>query len=117
MSDRGYRLYLHDMRDSMLAIDSYLIGIDREKFATDRKTYAATLRELEIIGQAAGKLPEPLKSRYPAVNWRIIKDFRNVLAHEYFAVNLDLVWDIVCRKLPELRRQVELIIANEPPEG
>lgn len=115
MSEREYRLYLSDMADSLQAIESYLQGVSKESFAADRKTYSATLRELQIIGEAAGKIPESVKSRYPAVDWRVIKDFRNVLAHEYFAVNLDIVWDIICRKLPELRRQVNNIIESEFP--
>ena len=114
MSERGYRLYLPDVVDSLLAIDSYLVGVNYEMFAADRKTYSATLRELEIIGEAVSKVPDGVKSRYPEINWRLIKDFRNVLAHQYFAVNLDIVWDVVCHKLPELHRQIELVLVNEP---
>ncbi len=114
MSERSYRLYLQDMVDSMQAIDSYLLGINYEMFTVDRKTYAATLRELEIIGEASGKVPEDVKSRYPEINWRVTKDFRNVLAHQYFAVNLDIVWDVVRNKLPDLHRQAERMLANEP---
>ena len=56
MSDRDGSLYVRDMLDSIIAIESYLVGIDQEYFALDRKTFSATLRELEIIGEAAGKI-------------------------------------------------------------
>lgn len=113
MSDRDALLYLRDILDSISAIESYIEEIDREKFATDRKTFSATIRELEIIGEASGKIPDDIKSKYPDVPWRMLKDFRNVLAHHYFGINVDIVWDIVQRKLPDLKRQAENIAGKE----
>ena len=110
MSDRDSLLYLRDMLESIAAIESFLIGIDRESFAQDRKTYSATIRELEIIGEASGKVPDELRNQHPGVPWRVLRDFRNVLAHHYFGINVDIVWDIVQRKLPELKVQIEEIL-------
>jgi len=110
MSDRNSLFYLQDILDSIAAIESFLPGIDRDGFAQDRKTYSATIRELEIIGEASGKVHEAIQNLNPDVPWRILKDFRNVLAHHYFGVNVDIVWDIVQKKLPELKEQITQIL-------
>ena len=111
MSERNSLLYLRDMLESIAAIESFLSGVDRDSFALDRKTYSATIRELEIIGEASSNVPEMIQNLNPDVPWRVLKDFRNVLAHHYFGVNVDIVWDIVQNKLPELKGQIEEIIA------
>lgn len=110
MSERNRLLYLRDMLESITAIESFLSGVDRHSLVRDRKTYSATIRELEIIGEASSKVPEMIQNLNPDVPWRVLKDFRNVLAHHYFGVNADIVWDIVQNKLPELKKQIEKII-------
>ena len=109
MSNRDSHLYLKDMLESIAAIESFLPGIDRDSFALDRKTYSATIRELEIIGEAAGKVSKEVRDMNVDIPWRLLTDFRNVLAHHYFGVNVDIVWDIVQRKLPELKKKIEQI--------
>lgn len=71
--------------------------------------YSATIRELEVIGEAASKLSAELKEKHPEVPWREIKDFRNILAHEYFGVDSEVVWDIVTEKIPVLQKAVTAI--------
>ncbi len=112
MSERNFLLYLNDILESITAIESYLVGLSRHEAADDRKTWSATIRELEIIGEAAAKLPQEIKSAHPEVNWRVLKDFRNVLAHQYFGVNVDIVWDIVQNKLPVLKGQIAAIVVK-----
>jgi len=112
MFSREDELYLLDMLESIRAVASYVENVGRESFDTDRKTQAATIRELEIIGEAAGRISAETRTAHPEVNWRILKDFRNVLSHEYFGVNLDIVWDIVQNKLPQLEKQVSLIVGS-----
>ena len=107
MSERSDLVYLSDMLDSIGAIEEFVAGLDFSAFTTDRKTYSATLRELEIIGEAAGKVSDDCKTRNPAIDWRTLKDFRNVLAHEYFGVNSEIVWDVVVNKLPVLKKLLE----------
>ena len=64
--------------------------------------YSAVIREFEIIGEAVAKLPEEVKQKYTAVAWRDIKDFRNLLIHEYFGVDLEIVWNTANQELPVL---------------
>lgn len=89
------------------------MGIDRDALVGDRKTWSATIRELEIIGEAAGKLPEKIKIAHPEVSWRVLKDFRNVLAHQYFGINAD----IIQHKLPVLKGQMKGIASEEMGKG
>ncbi len=84
--------------------------IDFEHFINDRKTFSATIRELEIIGEAAGRIPPDMQQQYGDIPWRTMKDFRNVLAHRYFSINADIVWDVVIRKLPEIKSQIQVIL-------
>ena len=91
MSERSDLVYMHDMLDSIGAIEQFVSGLNYADFVNDRKTYSATLRELEIVGEAAGKISDDCKTRNPGIDWRTLKDFRNVLAHEYFGVNAEIV--------------------------
>lgn len=109
MSERDFRLYCTDILDSGRAILDYVSGLGFEQFRKDRKTYSAVIREFEIIGEAVGKLPEELKRRRPEVDWQDIKDFRNLLTHEYFGVDLEIVWKIIQDDLPGLINAVEEI--------
>lgn len=102
MSERDLRLYWEDILDSGRAIIEFVKGLDLEEFSKDRKTSSAVIREFEIIGEAVGKLPDDLKSRRPDIEWQDIKDFRNLLVHEYFGVDLEIVWKIIQNDLPAL---------------
>jgi uncharacterized protein with HEPN domain len=102
MSERDYRLYLTDILDAGQAVQSYVATLNFESFRKDRMRYTAAIREFEVIGEAIGKLPEELKAQYPEVPWREIKDFRNLLIHEYFGVDLRIVWNTIQQDLPVL---------------
>jgi len=73
-----------------------------EGFAGDRKTQDAVVRNLEIIGEAAARLPEELKEKSSRIEWRKIVGLRNILAHEYFGVSVPVIWDVVVNKLGPL---------------
>jgi uncharacterized protein with HEPN domain len=113
MSSRSDAVYLLDMLDSINAIEQFVVSFDNDTFVRDRKTYSATLRELEVIGEAGGKISDDLKSRHPEIDWRTLKDFRNVLAHEYFGVNSEIVWDVVVNKLPVLKGLLAAVVREE----
>ena len=110
MPERDVRLYFADILDSGNAIAQFVEGLSYEKFRIDRKTYSAVIREFEIIGEAISKLPEDLKNKRPEVEWQDIKDFRNLLAHEYFGVDLEIVWGIIKDDLPILMDAVREIM-------
>ncbi len=106
---RGDKLYILDILESIEAIESYVKTYDYDSFIENRMVYAATIRELEIIGEAASKLSDGLKEKYPNIDYRTVKDFRNVLAHEYFGVDMQIVWMVATQKIPQLKREIQKI--------
>ena len=110
MSERDFRLYCADILDSGAAILEFVKGLSLTEFSDDRKTHSAVIREFEIIGEAVGKLPENLKQKRPDIEWQDIKDFRNLLTHEYFGVDLEIVWRIIEDDLPGLLEAIREIM-------
>ena len=113
MSERDFHLYCAEILDSGSAIIDYVEDLTYEGFRGDRKTYSAVIREFEIIGEAVGKLPDALKRSRPDIEWQDIKDFRNLLSHEYFGVDLEIVWKIIEDDLPLLMDAVNGFLAHD----
>ncbi len=112
MSKRDADILLEDI---VLAIDKslrYTQGYDLKQFVSDEKTIDAVARNIEIIGEATTKLPEDLKLQYPEVDWKRIKGMRNRIVHEYFGVDIGIVWEIVANHLPNLKLQIEAILRS-----
>lgn len=107
---RNIKLYLKDILDSGNAIIEFTKGLSFKDVIKDRKTCSAVIREFEIIGEAIGKLPEELKSEYPQIEWQDIKDFRNLLTHEYFGVDMEMVWKIIHDDLPVLLEAINMML-------
>lgn len=106
MFKRSMRLYIQDIKDAIEGIFSYTQDLSLDEFKTDRMRYSAVIREFQIIGEAVGKLDSHLKQHHPHIAWQDIKDFRNVLIHEYFGVDLDIVWTVIQDDLPQLYEAV-----------
>lgn len=92
----------------------YLIGrsdgLTFEAFAVDETLRRAFVRSLEIIGEATKKVPDEFRAAHPSVEWRAMAGMRDVLIHDYFGVDFELVWDVVRNRVPELRVQIESIL-------
>jgi len=112
MSSRDIRLFVADIIESIGAINDFTKGCDYDSFVTDRKTYSATLREFIVIGEAIAHIPEEIKADFPDVAWRLIKDFRNFIVHEYFGIDSEIVWDAVEKELPLLLKEVTKLQIN-----
>jgi len=102
MSKRDLKLYIEDILDSANAIKEFVSDIGFEEFSQDRKTYSATIREYIIIGEAVSVLIDILEDKFPDYPWRMVKDFRNFIVHEYFGVDTRVVWDLTKLELDEL---------------
>ena len=106
---RSWLLFLDDMREAARKIDRYVSGRGQDAFRADEMAFDATLRNLEILGEAVKGIPEEIRARYPDINWRGVAGFRNVLAHAYFAVDEETLWDIIANKVPQLLVQLDRI--------
>jgi uncharacterized protein with HEPN domain len=103
---RDFEIYLEDILQAIAKTRKYVAGVMRESLAQDSMRIDAVIRNLEIIGEAAKMIPESIRIEYPNVEWKKIAGLRDILAHHYFEVDLDIVWDIVQNKLPELERDL-----------
>lgn len=107
---RDYVLYLEDILSSVIKILKYAGDSSFEELIQDEMRVDAIVRNFEIIGEAAGHLPQEIKEKYPFVEWRKISDFRTVLAHEYFGIDYNIMWDVIKNKFPDLQNNIKTIL-------
>ena len=102
MSNREIQLLLEDILEACQKILSYTNGMGFDNFINDDKTIDAVVRNFEITGEAANRIPEDFKSDHPEIEWRRIIGFRNRIIHEYFGIDYKTVWKIREENVPEL---------------
>lgn len=112
MYERGTRLLLEDILASITYVQQFIEGHDLLTFQSDRKTFDATIRNLEIIGEAAKLLPENFKQQFSNISWRQIIGLRNVVIHKYFRVDAKILWQIITNDLPGFKAQMEAALAE-----
>lgn len=108
-TDKHISPYLDHIQEAINFIGSYIQGISFEGFSTDHKTQDAVIRQLEIIGEAASKLEANFKASHTEIPWREITSFRNVLAHEYWDVDIEIIWKAVTTDVVDLKKALDLI--------
>jgi uncharacterized protein with HEPN domain len=113
---RREELYLNDILESAASIKRFLIHKTRNDFDDDEKLQSAVLYKLMVIGEAAARLSDNIKSRYPAAEWRSIIGFRNLAVHVYFSVQWDIVWETATNDVPMLQGRIAEIIQKEYPD-
>ena len=106
MSKRPADLFIEDIRESIARIEHYTAGLDRAGFEADQKTVDAVVRNLEIIGEAARQLPGEFAQRNPQIEWRKIAGLRNRIVHDYFGLDLQMIWQIIRSDLPALKQDL-----------
>nr|VFJ75531.1 MAG: Uncharacterized conserved protein, contains HEPN domain [Candidatus Kentron sp. FW] len=105
-TEREWRFYVDDMIDFSQKILSYTSGLEQSGFVVSSLTYDATLRNLELIGEAATHIPDEVRQAYPEIPWRLIIATRNHLIHAYLGVDNDIVWSIIQDDIPVLLRKL-----------
>jgi uncharacterized protein with HEPN domain len=107
---KEWTLRVEDILEAIERIEAYTAGLTFESFAADRKTVDAVVRNIEIIGEAVGYVPEEIQRRYPAIPWSRMRGMRNVLIHRYDEVSLPILWQTIQRNLPPLVAPLRAIL-------
>lgn len=116
MSERSITLLLMDIKESVNNIINFTSHLSFEMYDVDIKTIHAVQHNFMIIGEAAARIPDKYKYQHAEINWRQVKDFRNVIVHDYFGIDNSIVWDIIQSNLPELGEHIPELLAKEKPE-
>lgn len=102
----GDKARLHHILDAINEIENYISGISFNIFSNSSEKKFATVKQLEIIGEAANKITKETKTDYPEVEWIKIIALRNILVHEYYVIDETIVWNIITADLPDLKEQI-----------
>ncbi|MCU0286583.1 MAG: DUF86 domain-containing protein [Acidobacteria bacterium] len=110
---RDYFDYITDLLNSINEINEFTAGMDFEIFARDKKTINAVIRSLEVMGEAAAKIPPGISERFAEIPWKRMTGMRNKLIHEYFGVDIEIVWEVCTNEIPILKPLLERILKEE----
>lgn len=106
MPFRSWQFRIDDIIEAINKIERYITGIDFAAWQHDEKTVDAVIRNIEVIGEASSHLPIEIQEQYKDVPWGMMKGIRNILAHEYFGVDLEIIWKTVKDDLPILKKRL-----------
>jgi uncharacterized protein with HEPN domain len=106
---RAWHFYLDDMAEFAEKVLAYTEGMNQQEFTESNLTYDATLRNIELIGEAATHIPDDVREKYPSLPWRKIVATRNRLIHGYLGIDNDTLWSIICDDIPFLLEQLKSI--------
>jgi uncharacterized protein with HEPN domain len=112
MKEREYGDYVQDILDSINDIEKFTAGMNSDSFAKDKKAVYAVIRAIEIIGEATKNLPKSIREKYPEVPWKKMDGMRDRLVHEYFGVDLEILWEVVKRDITMLKPLIQKVFED-----
>lgn len=107
---KDYGDYLADILTAIKEIEEFIQHTDFRSFSNDRKTVNAVIRSLEIMGEAAKRIPETLRERHSDIPWKRIAGMRDKLIHEYAGVDLEIIWGVIKEELPPLKPKIAEVL-------
>jgi len=113
MPFRDWQLRVQDIVESIDAILQRTADMEFEDFMTNRTIVKADLYDFGIMGEAARNIPDEIRLRYPQIPWRLMGDMRNIIFHEYFQIELIIIWRTIQHNLPLLRVQLQEMLESE----
>jgi len=102
MSTKGNAIYIEHMLECLQRIDEFVVS--KEQFYNSRLVQDAVVRNLQVMAESSQRLAEEIKLNYPDVPWKQISGFRNILAHDYLGVDLDVIWSVIEQELSSLEK-------------
>jgi len=108
------KIRLLHILDAIAEIEGYLANILHEDFLNSSLIKNATLMQIQIIGEAVSNITDVLKNQHPDIEWKQIKGTRNIIAHEYFGIDYEIVWEIANNSLPELKEKIQILLDQLP---
>ncbi len=112
MTERGAGDYIQDIIDAMDAAGSFIEEMSYDEFIADQKTVYASIRTIQIIGEAAKKVPEEIRVKYTRVPWREMAGMRDKVTHEYFGVQMKVLWNTLKYDIPPLIDEIRRILLD-----
>ncbi len=112
MPERDWTLFLKDIQMHAKRIHTYTNAISMKEFFKDSKTYDAVMRNIQIIGEAIKHLPVDVRKEYKNIDWKKAAGLRDIVVHEYFGINKEIIWDVIQNKIPELEKEVKKILKD-----
>ena len=106
------KVFINHILEAISDIEDFSKGITKEELSINKMKQSAILRQIEIIGEAVKNIPNDFRSKYSNVEWKKIAGTRDKMIHDYFGVDLKIVWDTVKEDLPKLKKQIESIIKD-----
>ncbi len=113
----GDKIRLQHIADAISEIDQYLDNVNFDAFTENSMMRFACIKQLEIIGEASNHISKEMKNRFSEIEWQQIVGMRNVFVHEYFGVDINLVWDIIMNDLPYLKQKITTVLLLIDGEG
>jgi len=110
LKNRIYLDYVQDIIDSIRDIESFIKGMKFVEFKKDRKTINAVVRSIEVIGEASKKIPASITAKYPKVPWKKMAGMRDKLIHEYFGIDLEILWKVAKEDIKSIRPAMRQIL-------
>ena len=110
---RNLFLYLNDIIKSIDKIQRYTLGMNYEDFVVSEQTIDAVVFNLQIIGESVKNIPREIKDKYPQIEWRKIAGLRDIIAHAYFTIDREIVWDIIQTKISYLQEVIQKIVLEQ----
>jgi uncharacterized protein with HEPN domain len=113
MSDRTYVHFLQDILKMTSLINSFTNNITYEEFIRNDEKAFATVKALEIIAEAIKEIPEKIRLNYPEIDWRGLIGMRNITIHQYWSIDYETIWEVICSEIPQIDSTVSIILKNE----
>lgn len=110
MKTRDYKMYIEGILSAINKIEGYITGLEYEEFIQKEMVVDAVIRNLEVIGEASKNVLENVRKQYPDVPWRRMTGLQNIVIHDYFGVDLSIVWRIITKNIPEAKPLIEGIL-------